>query len=134
MVLSVAYPSRDYNFKDNQKKPVLPSRNLLDLIHGRIKGNVTPMIKNQPEVNPDHILGKIQDGRELLMQKIVYRTFAKLKKKDLYHLKHYLHSHIKNILQKLRARPGTTLEQEGRGETELKKNANMLSVDLKKVS
>ena len=117
----VAYPSRDYNFKDNQKKPLLPSRNLLDLIHGRIKGNVTPMIKNQPEVNPDHILGKIQDGRELLMQKIVYRTFAKLKKDGSLSFETLFAFSHKEYFAKAQARPGTTLEQEGRGETELRK-------------
>ena len=97
----VAYPSKDYNFKNNSK-PILPSRNLLDLIHGKIKGNVTPMIKQSVDVDPNHILGKIQDGREALMQKIVYRAFAKLKKMATYYLKLYLHLHQKNILKKLR--------------------------------
>lgn len=119
----VAYPSKDYNFK-NTAKPILPSRNLLDLIHGKIKGNVTPMIKQSVDVDPNHILGKIQDGREALMQKIVYRAFAKLKKDGNLSFETLFAFASKEYFEKAQARPGMTLEQEGRGETELRNKCN----------
>lgn len=120
----VAYPSKDYSFKDHSKKPSMPSRNLLDLIHGRIKGNVTPMIKNQVDINPNHLLGKVDDGREALMQKIVYKNFAKLKKDGNLSFETLYAFSSKEYFEKAQARPGMTLEQEGRGETELKNKCN----------
>jgi hypothetical protein len=116
----VAYPTRDYNFIDPGKKPSMPSKNLLDLIHGRIKGNVTPMIKNTSDLNTNEIIGKVQDGREALMQKIVYKNFAKLKKDNNLSFETLFAFSKKEYFEKAQARPGMTLEQEGRGETELK--------------
>jgi hypothetical protein len=121
----VAYPSKGYEFIDNTKQASMPSKKLVDLIHG----NVKPLIQNKSksEIKSNDIIGKISDGREALMQKIVYKHFAELKKQNRLNFENLYNKSAEEYFAKAESKdPSKSLEAEGRGETELRKKCDYL--------
>ena len=122
----VAYPSKGYDFLDNKKQPNLPSKKLIDLIQGKVK----PLIQNNKPANDIKsvdLIGKLSDGREALMQKIVYKHFAELKKEERLNFDNLYNKSSEEYFAKAQPKDmNKTLEAEGRGETELRKKCEYL--------
>lgn len=108
----VAYPSKGYKFL-NHNKPKLPSKELLDFINKPIqKTNNTIDFKNN--------LTKVDDGREELMTKIIFKHYSRLLDRGEFTLEELYNKSAGEYFPKVKPREGKTLEDEGRGETALR--------------
>ena len=112
----VASPSDGYSWINPQTKPKLPTKDLIDFIQ-KPKSQISQR-NNITSLN--QILTKVDDGREALMTKIVYKHYNRLIDKGNFTLQDLYNVCAEDYFPLVKPRNGKSLEEENRGETALR--------------